>query len=40
MGEGLRGGCAALVVRGGKVKGFRSVGGGPDRRGAGAVALF
>ena len=39
MGEGLRGGFAALVVRGGRVKGFRRVGGGPERRGVGAVAF-
>ena len=40
MGEGLRGGCAALVVRDGKVKGFRSVGGGLERRGADPVVFF
>ena len=40
MGEGLRCGFAALVVRGGKVNGFRRIGGGPGTRGAGTVMLF
>lgn len=40
MGDGLRGGCAALVVRGGGMKGFRRIGEGPGTGGAGTVALF
>ena len=40
MGDGLRGGFAALLVRGGAVNGFRRIGEGPGTRGAGTVALF